>query len=146
MSKSKKQSATKERKQLSAPILFLDENYGRGAVTKELDAAKIEYVVLKDVLPRGSLDEKWIAEVGKNGWVAITRDNALKRHPIAKRSIADNGAQVVIIRAKGLNSSQLGELIRHLYKKISRYCEKNQGPFLISISKGGHIVERDLGD
>lgn len=59
----------------------LDHQIGRYAVAKMLRAAGLRVQVHLDHFPGNTPDHEWIPEVGRRGWVLITKDQHVHRNP-----------------------------------------------------------------
>jgi hypothetical protein len=47
-----------------------------------------------------TLDEEWIGEVGRRGWIAITRDARIRYSPLALSVLMESGTQLFVLVGK----------------------------------------------
>lgn len=71
-------AARREAKRLASLTFFLDHQIGRYIVAKMLRAAGPRVEVHLDHFPGNTPDHGWIPEVGRRGWVLITKDQHIQ--------------------------------------------------------------------
>jgi hypothetical protein len=64
---------------LPDPVLFLDECLGSTDVPAALREAGARVELLRDHYAPGTIDRRWLAEVGRLGWVVLTKDANIRR-------------------------------------------------------------------
>lgn len=79
----KKRSGTRSAaKSTSKPLepvtFFVDESLDSLSVVSALRDAGASVQRLTDHFPKGTPDEVWLAEAGRNGWVVLTRDKRIR--------------------------------------------------------------------
>lgn len=57
---------------------FLDRSLGSVKVAKALRDARQPVVVHDDVFPQDAQDTTWLPEVGRRGWVVLTKDRHIR--------------------------------------------------------------------
>lgn len=70
----------REAERLASLTLFLDYQLGRYTVADKLRAAGARVEAHIDHFPQAAPDTEWIPEVGRRGWVLITRDKNICRN------------------------------------------------------------------
>jgi hypothetical protein len=60
-----------------------------------------EVVPLRDRFPANTPDSVWIPEVGKDGWIVISRDHNQRRRDTEHRALLDHGLRVLYVRYGG---------------------------------------------
>jgi hypothetical protein len=91
-------------------VFFTDRHIGH-KVAAELRAQGEAVVRHDDVFPQDAPDEAWLLRVGREGWVAITCDTRIRRHPAERRALVESGALVFVVTARRLTGQQMAELI-----------------------------------
>lgn len=80
MPSSKRSGASSTRdKRRKRRVFFVDRSIGRHIAVAALRAAGYEVVAHDDQFPQSTLDEEWLPEAGRNGWIVITRDKMIRR-------------------------------------------------------------------
>lgn len=70
---------------LPEPVLFLDECLGSTDVPDALRKEGIRVEMLHEHFDLATQDTTWLAEVGKRGWVVLTKDQRIRRRRVARR-------------------------------------------------------------
>ena len=143
--KSKRRSAG-NRRNPSPPdefVLFLDENLCNcQPVLKVLGEAGVKYERHLDHWPAGTADEVWIPEVGRQGWILLTRDQSIRYNELELRQIKLSNVREFVILGGNLNRDELAHLLRSTLPAMKRMCAKHNAPFIVSVTKSGHLELR----
>ena len=60
------------------PVFFLDESLDSETVAINLRQSGANVVRASDRFPRGTEDEVWLTEAGRNAWIVLTRDKRIR--------------------------------------------------------------------
>ncbi len=92
-----------------------------------------------DHLPADAPDEDWLALVGRNGWVAITKDRNIRYRAAEIDAIRIHSARVVVIRMKNASGSDLAELLAKGRRRIARFAARTTAPFVARMYGNGQL-------
>lgn len=83
--KSRKQSvANSGSRPLNPPLVFfIDRSLGQKVIAGRLRQCGVQVEIHDDHFPQNDPDEDWISEVGKRGWVVLTKDDRIRYRPAA---------------------------------------------------------------
>ena len=119
---------------------YLDENWDCLEVTNELRRAGVRYRIYKqDVSPNaGTVDEAFLPEVGRRGWILITADWHQRYRP---REIADIRRYKVrhVIVPANLGAEAMAKLLASAKNNIRACCRDNEPPFSASVLRNGGV-------
>ena len=77
-----KRSRSKKLSAASAPpeplTFFIDAALGRVMVADALRREDLNVVLHDEVFPQDSPDEEWLPELGRRGWVLLTKDDRIR--------------------------------------------------------------------
>ena len=121
------------------PVLFLDRNLGKHVIADELRSAGICCEVHDDHLPIDAPDEDWIALAGRNGWIALTKDNNIRYRYAQLDSIRRNATRIIIIRAKNATGLEIAQLLLKGINGIYRFHSSEDAPLVAAINRDGRI-------
>jgi hypothetical protein len=76
--KSKKRFAASSPSQPKRFVFFTDENLGRHVVPHALRDAGEEVIAFHERFTSGTEDPVWLLEVGRNGWILLTKDSKIR--------------------------------------------------------------------
>ncbi len=90
-----------------------------------------------DHFSQSAPDLEWIPEIGKRGWVLITRDANIRRNPLERAAYEDAGLRGFVVTGKEMGGPDLAALlVRSLRGMVDRAAGR-PGPLLFTISQGG---------
>ena len=81
-------------------------------------------------------DEEWIGEIGRRGWIAISRDARIRYSPLALSVLMECGAQLFVVVGK-LTTAEAAEAFLKWREKIAAAVASERGPFIAKIRRDG---------
>lgn len=125
------------------PRYFFDENLlpiGRALAAVRGDVVYPGHRALPEV-EQGADDVEWVAVIGAQGLIAVTRDRHIRTRPAERRAVLESGARLVCITGKqNLTMWQRLDAVVRAWPAIER-AELLPGPWVKGLS-GGQL--RDL--
>lgn len=119
---------------------FLDANLGRHQIADQLRAAGETVIIHDEHFPEGTQDEVWLTEVGKQGWIVLTKDDQIRYHRTEVESIKHSGARVIILPRGNMKAADLGRILVAALPQIKRFVKKTPPPFIGRLSPLGKVV------
>ena len=92
-----------------------------------------------DHLPLDAPDEDWIALVGREGWVAVTKDKRIRYRASEYGSIEEHLARVLVLRTSNAKGPDIGRMLASSIDRIARFAAKTPAPFLAGIYGDGTL-------
>lgn len=121
-----------ERREL---VFFSDRDLGR-VLPALLTAAGVRVERHDDHFGPETADEEWIAEIGRRGWVAVTRDARIRYSPLALSVLMSNRAQLFVLVGK-LTTAQAAETFLKWREKVISTSLDEDGAFIAKIRRDG---------
>lgn len=81
-------------------------------------------------------DAEWIGEIGRRGWVAVTRDARIRYSPLALGTLMESGARLFVMVGK-LTTTEAVELFLRSLGLVERLVRKENQPFIAKIRRDG---------
>jgi predicted nuclease of predicted toxin-antitoxin system len=82
-------------------------------------------------------DEVWLTEVGRRGWVVLTKDKNIRTRVIERDALLAANVRTFIVTAGNVTGPELAELlVRHL-AAITGVARRTPAPFIARISASG---------
>ena len=126
------------------PILFLDRDFGRIHVAAALREAGELVEVHDDHFPQDAEDEVWLPEVTRRGWIALSKDNAIRRAVrrgfLQRLTVARCGARLFIFTGSDMTGPQIGATLSEMAPKIRRMAANQPAPFIATAQASGNVV------
>jgi predicted nuclease of predicted toxin-antitoxin system len=127
---------------------FVDENIGRNLVIglRQWGYDNVEHI--HDNFPPGTADEVWLEYVGKNGYVLITKDKKIRKHPKEKAALIKYKIVAFYLGGSEVGTRQMAKQIINAWDKMEACAAMQQrkgvaGAFRIP-PRGGKIEEIPL--
>ena len=126
------------------PALFLDRDFGRYEVASVLRQAGEIVEVHDDHFAQDVDDEDWLPEVTRRGWIAISKDNAIRRAVrrgfLQRLTVAQCGARLFIFTGSDMTGPQMGAALAKMAPKIRRMTANQPAPFIATAQASGNVV------
>ena len=139
--KSKKRSASNNVRPPDNPVLFIDRcawSQRLGDALKELGAP---FIVHHDKFHPNGPDEEWLELVGREGWIALTRDKNIRRKPNEIAAYRRYKVIGFVLASGNASAADTAALVTRLYPKIIRKAKAVKPPAMFSITLAGTISQ-----
>lgn len=125
------------------PTFFVDRSLGGKFVVVALRDAGAQVVALDDVFAQDTPDVDWLAEAGVRGWIVLTKDAAIRRHPHEKAMFRQARVRVFTLARQNLMGREMAELFVKVLPGMRRRVAEVPAPFVFSISRNGDFKRLD---
>lgn len=139
MRRSKKRSEVSSNQRPKDFVLYLDRNMGNHVIADGLRIEGQRVEIHDDHLPIDAPDENWISLVGKQGWIAVTKDKNIRYRAGEIDAVKHFKARVIVVRAKDATGSEIAEILVKYIERIRRYSARTPAPFVAGIDRSGSI-------
>jgi hypothetical protein len=118
-----------------APQFFVDRSLGKSIVLG-LRAAGLRVHSMADIYGESKAqrlaDETWLTDAGKNEWVVLTKDDAIRRRPSEHDAMIEAEARVFCLTNRNLRGAEQLERFLANRARILRQSEK-PGPYIYGV-------------
>jgi predicted nuclease of predicted toxin-antitoxin system len=122
-----------------APPLFIDRDTWSRRLGAALDSAAVRYVAHRQRFRGESPDVDWIAAASREGWIAISRDQNIRRKPNELAAIRASRAVIFVLTSGNLGAEATAQILLKALPRIYRSAKGAKRPALFSIHKDGTI-------
>lgn len=81
-------------------------------------------------------DAEWIGEIGRRGWVAVSRDARIRYSPLALHVLMTSGARLFVLVGK-LTTDDAAELFVQSREKVEALLRMERRAFIAKIRRDG---------
>ena len=121
-------------------VLFVDRSLGGRVVADALRVAGEDVRAHDDLFAQDTDDEVWLADVGKRGWVVLTKDVLIRRDSLQRRALlAANVAAFVLARGDVTGSVMAGAFVAAL-PRMKKALRRFDVPFIASVTIKGEVA------
>ncbi len=140
MKKSKQSSAASSRRRLEAVTFFIDRSLGSHLLSAALRSAGGRVEIHDDHFPQDTPGSEWLAEVGKRGWVVLSKDVRIRRDKLERAVLLEAGVKAFLLTQQCLTGEHMASIfVRAMPEMIRRASRARQG-FICTISRSGQMA------
>ncbi len=88
----------------------------------------------------GALDVEWLPEVGRRGWIVITKDKRISRNELEIAALRNAGVGAFILSSDNLTGPEIAKALVAAFPKIEAFVRANEKPFIGKFYKDGRVV------
>lgn len=137
--KSKKPSASSSSAPPEALPLFIDRCAWSRRLDRALRDADIPYIAHHDRFAPACPDEEWLGVAGKEGWIVVTRDKAIRRKPNELMAFREAKVIVFALASGNAKAEDTAQLVVRLYPAMMRKARCSKPPVMFSVTLAGTI-------
>lgn len=97
-----------------------------------------------DHFPIDCPDAEWLEEVGKRGWVVLSKDKLIRKRNVEKYALINANVATFILTSGNLTGEQMGEALVKAHKKMIRIVENYQRPFIVTVTRDGRCKKMKI--
>lgn len=101
--------------------------------------AGIPHIAHRDRFVGDCPDEEWLAVAGREGWIVLTRDQAIRRKPNELKAFREARLIVFALASGNASAEMTARLVVELYPKILRRVRGAKPPAMFSVTLAGGI-------
>lgn len=124
---------------LPEPVLFLDECLGTTDVPNALREKGIKVELLHEHFELSTSDVDWLAEVGRRGWVVLTKDQRIRRRDAEFRALTGAGVAAFVLTAGNMTGTKMAEAFVRAYPRIQKALRSYSPPFIAAVDASGNV-------
>jgi hypothetical protein len=121
------------------PEFFVDRSLGK-SIVEGLRAAGLTVHSMADIYGESRAqqlaDEVWLGDAGKNDWIVLTKDDAIRRRPAERDALTAASVRVFCLTNRNLRGAEQMERIVLNRDRILRLARK-PGPYIYGIYENG---------
>lgn len=121
------------------PEFFVDRSLGK-SIVEGLRTCGLTVYSMADIYgekhAQRLLDEVWLRDAGKNGWIVLTKDDAIRRRPVERDALTEAAVRVFCLTNRHLRGTQQTERFVANRHRILRQARK-PGPFIYGVYEQG---------
>lgn len=105
----------------------------------KLREAGIPFVAHREVFKPDAMDPEWIAEVGRRGWLVVTRDKNIRRRPNELRAVRDAKLHMFALSSGNLSAADTAAIVIKAWPAMQSEALHTPAPALYSVSRSGSV-------
>lgn len=112
-------------------VWFTDRDLGKtfGAI---LSSAGLTVERHADHFRHDTLDEVWLEDVGRRGWIALTHDSRIRYKPTERDAVMRHGVALLLIVGKA-PFPELAKSFVATLPRVERFLDAHEPPFIAKV-------------
>lgn len=124
-------------KHVSGLVFFIDRSLGRKYVAQALREAGATVEVHDDHFPQTTSDVDWLAEVGRRGWVVLSKDERIRRNRIEREALEAARVRAFFLTQQDITGQEMASLFKDVLPGMINRAISQLAPFIFTISRSG---------
>ncbi|GAB1540925.1 hypothetical protein NUACC21_35940 [Scytonema sp. NUACC21] len=120
-------------------VFFVDRCLGSKRVVETLRNSGVSIEIHDDHFPRDAQDVDWLPEVGKRGWVILTKDAKIGKRTSEKFAVVSAKIKMFVLASQSMSGEQMIEAFLKAIVPTQEFVRKYPAPFIAKIFRDGHI-------
>lgn len=92
----------------------------------------------------GALDVDWLPDVGRNGWVLITKDKNIRKRPLELQALRESGVRAFVLTSGGLNGEDQARVFKEALPAMLRLLRRTKPPFIARVTAESTVSLIDI--
>lgn len=118
---------------------FIDRCLGGKRIVEALRRAGITVEIHDDHFPADAQDVDWLPEVGKKGWVVLTKDANIGKRSLEKLAVARASIKMFTLASQNLSGADMAAIFLKAIVPMQDFVRKTPAPFIAKIYRDGRI-------
>jgi hypothetical protein len=106
----------------------VDEALGRYTVAETLRHAGVTVEIHDEYFPQAATDIEWLREVGRRGWIVLTRDTRIRYRSLERTALMQAGVRAFVLVAGNLSGPEMAAAFVTALPAIQRFVVRHRPP------------------
>ena len=122
-------------------VFFIDRCLGSVRLVTALREAGITIEIHDDHFPQSAQDEDWLPEVGRRGWVVLTKDARIGKRLPERLAVASANIRMFVLASQNLSGQDMIDSFQEAFPKMQQFARDRLSPFIAKVYKNGDVKE-----
>jgi hypothetical protein len=118
----------------------VDRALGTGAIAAALRDAGCAVEIHDQHFPQAAKDTEWLPEVGRRGWVVLTKDHHIRTRQNELVALLSAGVAAFVLTSGDLTGPEMAQAFVRALPRIRRMLVGLRRPFIARVSASGDVV------
>jgi PIN like domain len=120
-------------------VFFIDRSLGKKIVAQALRKIGETVEIHDDHFAPDAKDEDWLAEVGKRGWIVLTKDDRIRYRVTERTALTSSRVRAFVLTSSQLHGAEMAAAFVNALPRIKRLIAKHAPPFICRVSRSGNV-------
>ena len=118
---------------------FVDRCLGSRCIVETLQSAGINIEIHDEHFDKGAQDVDWLPEVGKRGWVVLTKDANIGKHTLERIAVARAQIKMFALASQSLSGRDMAAIFLKAIVSMQEFVREHPAPFIAKIYRDGKV-------
>lgn len=138
--RSKRPSAASSGSKPPEPLVFfIDRSLGKKIVAQALRQIGETVEIHDDHFAPDAKDEDWLSEVGRRGWVVLTKDDRIRYRVTERTALTSAKVRAFVLTSSQLQGAEMAAAFVNALPRIKRLITNHAPPFIGRVSRSGNV-------
>jgi hypothetical protein len=97
-------------------VFFVDPSLGGRYIAEALRAAGAKVEIHDDHFPRATPDVDWLKEIGRRGWVVLSKDERIRRNRTERAALEQTNVRAFFLTQQSMTGPEMAALFASVLK------------------------------
>jgi len=123
------------------PVFFVDRSLGRKIIPDALRGAGEQIRVHDELFPQDARDEDWLSEVGRRGWIVLTKDTRIRYRATEIAALLAARVRAFVLGARGdLQGTEIAAIFVKALPAMKRVLGETDSPFVAHVGRDAKVT------
>lgn len=118
---------------------FIDRCLGNRRIVETLRTAGLTIEIHDEHFGKGAQDTEWLPEVGKRGWVVLTKDGKISNNLLERIAVARAQVKMFIFASQSVSGADMAAIFLKAIVPMQEFVRNNPAPFIAKIYRDASI-------
>lgn len=120
-------------------IFFIDRCLGKRLIPEAFQSSGIAVEIHDDHFSEDAIDVDWLPEIGKRGWVVLTKDAKISKNHLERMAVTNAGISMFILASQNLSGKKMADIFLGAVTKMQEFVRKHPAPFIAKVYRDGRV-------
>jgi predicted nuclease of predicted toxin-antitoxin system len=125
--------------ELESTTFFIDRCLGNKLIVETLRAAGVSVEIHDDHFGKNTQDIDWIPEIGRRGWIVLTKDARIGKNQIERLAVANARVRMFVLVSQNLSGADMANIFVTAIPTMEKFIAHNLAPFIAKIDRDGKV-------
>jgi PIN domain-containing protein len=121
-------------------VFFIDRSLGKHDVPAALRAVGAHIEIHDQHFAIDARDEEWILDVGRRGWIILTKDDNIRRRPLERMAVRAAQVSLFALGGGNLRGPDMGAIFARAMPKMVALLQRTEPPLIARVTKTGTVL------
>ena len=118
---------------------FIDRCLGNKCIVETLRKLGVNVEIHDEHFGQGAQDVDWLPEVGKRGWVVLTKDSSIGKNMLERMAVTRAEIKMFAFASQSISGKDMAAILLKEITLMQEFVRKNPAPFIAKIYRDGKI-------